>query len=300
MSLRIHKRPVRFALVATVLLLLAIAALQMRIDAQTRSIARQKEEVLYLSGPQLKKLSLGYDSLLADIYWTRAVQYYGNKLHNQDSQFELLFSLLDVATTLDPNFIIAYHFGAIFLSEPPPIGAGRTELAIELVKKGIAADSNDWQLNFDLGFLYYWHLMDFEKASAAFERANNSPGAPAWLKQMIVRVGDQSEALDTSRAIWSRIYEASQNQQVKAQALRHLIALRALKDEGFLNEEAQEYRQRFGRYPTSTEELHKAGIIRGVPLDPAGFPYIFGPDGKSRPDPRSPVTIESVPGGPPK
>ena len=38
------------------------------------------EEVLYMpSGKSVKRLSLGYSSLLADIYWTRAVQYFGEK-----------------------------------------------------------------------------------------------------------------------------------------------------------------------------------------------------------------------------
>ena len=40
------------------------------------------EEVLYMpSGKSVKRLSLGYSSLLADIYWTRAVQYFGNKMN---------------------------------------------------------------------------------------------------------------------------------------------------------------------------------------------------------------------------
>ena len=38
------------------------------------------QEVLYVSSPQaLKRVSLGYDGLLADVYWTRAVQYFGSQ-----------------------------------------------------------------------------------------------------------------------------------------------------------------------------------------------------------------------------
>jgi len=38
------------------------------------------QEVLYISSPKaLKRLSLGYDGLMADLYWTRAVQYFGGK-----------------------------------------------------------------------------------------------------------------------------------------------------------------------------------------------------------------------------
>ncbi len=88
-------------------------------------------------------MSLGYDSLLADLYWTRAVQYYGSRAGFADAKFGLLWPLLDIATTLDPKLIVAYRFGAIFLSEPPPAGAGRTDLAIELVKRGIAENPDE-------------------------------------------------------------------------------------------------------------------------------------------------------------
>ncbi|MGC2060261.1 MAG: hypothetical protein WA653_18495, partial [Candidatus Sulfotelmatobacter sp.] len=41
------------------------------------------EDVLYLNSPKvLKRISLGYDGLLADIYWTRAVQYFGGRHHD--------------------------------------------------------------------------------------------------------------------------------------------------------------------------------------------------------------------------
>ena len=43
-----------------------------------------------------------------------------------DKNYDLLYPLLDLVTTLDPRFIVAYRFGAIFLSEQR---AGRTRTA---------------------------------------------------------------------------------------------------------------------------------------------------------------------------
>ena len=68
------------------------------------------EEVLYISSPKaLKRLSLGYDGLLADIYWTRAVQYFGTKHHEGARRFDLLAPLLEITTTLDPHLLVAYE-----------------------------------------------------------------------------------------------------------------------------------------------------------------------------------------------
>lgn len=293
-SLR-QNRLVWAALAATPILLAAIAFLQIRIDEKTRSVAKQKEEVLLTSGPLLKKLSCGYDSLLADIYWTRVVQYYGGKLASADPNMELLPALLDLTTTLDPKLLIAYRYGSIFLSEHPPVGYGRPELAADLVKRGIAANPEEWRLDFDLAFIYFWHERDYAKASQAFLQGSKIPGAPEWMATMAARMADKSKELENARILWSEIYSSSQNPKVKAMALARLTTIKVLMEEGWLNDEYQEYLGRFGRPPKSTADLKSAGIIPGIPIDPAGYPYIFGPDGKARLDPQSPVVIESLP-----
>jgi len=295
MSIPRQNRMEWVALAAAPVLLSAIAFLQVRIDAETRSVAQQKQEVLLTSGPLLKKLSLGYDSLLADIYWTRVVQYYGGKLDVMDPNFELLPPLLDLTTTLDPKLLIAYRYGGIFLSERQPVGLGRPDLGAELIKRGIAANPDEWRLDFDLAFIYFWHERDYAKASAAFLQGSMIPGAPDWMATMAARMADKSKELDNARALWSEIYRSTQSPKVKAMALARLTTLKVLMEEGWLNDEFREYLQRFGRPPKSTEDLKTAGIIPGVPIDPAGFRYIFGPDGKARLDPRSPVVIESLP-----
>src|SRR4051812_33653779 len=61
------------------------------------------EEVLYVSSPKfLKRASLGFDGLLADIYWTRAVQYFGGMHHTGGGTYRLLWPLLNITTQLDP------------------------------------------------------------------------------------------------------------------------------------------------------------------------------------------------------
>src|SRR5579872_4678984 len=74
------------------------------------------EEILYVSSPKLlKRLSLGYEGLLADIYWTRAVQYFGSKHYAGATRYDLLAPLLQITTELDPRLLVAYEFGSNFL-----------------------------------------------------------------------------------------------------------------------------------------------------------------------------------------
>ncbi len=291
-----HRNPLAWvAAIVVPVLLVCVVALQRGIDSRRNILEKQSDELLIQSGPLLKRLSLGYDALLGDLYWTRAVQYYGAKLPTSDRDFHLLAPLLDVATTLDPNLIPAYHFGAFFLSEKQG-GAGRPDLAVDLVKKGIAANPNNTQISADLGFLYYMRLKDYKKAAAAYLETSKIPGASQLFKVLAARIASRGGVLDTSRMIWSEVYETTQDEQVKKRALEALKGLKAQSDEMQLDQLSDDYHTRFGRYPQSTRELVEAAMIKGIPLDPDGFPYTFGADGKSQLDPKSTVTID--PGAP--
>src|SRR5213082_3962102 len=62
------------------------------------------EEVLYIPSPKvMKRLSLGYDGLLADIYWTRAVQYFGRRHNANELGYRLLGPILKIPSVLDPH-----------------------------------------------------------------------------------------------------------------------------------------------------------------------------------------------------
>ncbi|MGA9885553.1 MAG: hypothetical protein WBQ34_17685 [Candidatus Acidiferrales bacterium] len=293
-----QNRSLWLAVITVPLLFVALFALQTRIDARTRTEAQARDELLLRSPSAIAKMSLGYNSLLADVYWTRAVQYYGSRLGTHHSPYALLWPLLDITTTLDPKLLPAYHFGAVFLSERYA-GANRPDLAVKLVKRGIAANPDVWGLYSDLGFLYYWHFRNYHEAAAAYLAGSKAPQGPAWLKIMAARMDQKSGSIDTSRMIWSEIYVSHTDPKIRKLAINTLKGLEAEQDEQELDDLADKYREKFGQYPASTAALHDAGFVRGIPVDPAGYPYVLGPDGHANLDPRSPVTIPKEPTTPP-
>jgi tetratricopeptide (TPR) repeat protein len=282
-------RPAWKALLAIPLLLAAASWIEMRVDAAMRPEGALEEDLVFRSGPLLKKLSLGYDALLGDIYWTRAVQYYGSRVGMRNANFDLLAPLLDITTTLDPRLIVAYRFGAIFLSEPQPMGAGRSHLAVDLVKRGIAANPNQWRLYYDLGFLYYWRLKDYPNAAAAYLAGSKVPNAPLIMKLMAARIAQKGGSIETSRMIFAELYESTNDPNVRKAALKQLRILKAQADEIELDEIIEQYQKRFGRNPASLRDLIAAGLLRGIPVDPDGFPYVIGPDGKAQLNPGTPI-----------
>jgi hypothetical protein len=287
-----HTRALLLALVAMPLLLVMLAALQARIDADTRFMTRDKEELLLRSGWLLKNLSLGYQPLLADVYWTRVVQYYGRRARKPGATYEELWPLLDITATLDPKLMIAYRFGAIFLSENPPVGPGRADLAVDLVKRGIAENPDEWRLYQDLGFLYSIHLKDYQKASEAYLEGSKNPHAQIWMKVMAARVAETGNSLKTSRLIWIEVYANTKDELVRRRATQHIQSLDAALGLKRLNESSEEYWRKFGRFPASMQELRDAGLVGGTLQDPAGYPYVMGPNGVPQLDPKSPIALD--------
>lgn len=300
MAHRARSLQVWIALLGTPVLFAAIYPIQARIDKQMLPVQQQQQELLLQSGPLLKKLSLGYDSLLADIYWTRAVQYYGRKLADRDPHFELLDPLLNVATTLDPRLIIAYRAGAIFLSEPPPAGAGRPDQAMNLLRRGIAANPDDPALWADLGFLYYWHFKDYAHAAQAYLEGSKNPQAPYWMKLMAIRIAEQGGSRETSRFLWTQIYESTRDPEVRKKAFDHLRTLKAEEDVEQLEKLVAEFNRRSGHSPASLQDLVAAGMLAGVPVDPAGYPYFVGRGGKVLLNPFSPIHSDNLKSAPPQ
>ena len=238
------------------------------------------EEVLYISSPTvLKRISLGYGGLLADVYWTRAVQYFGGKHHNDAQHYNLLAPLLEITTRLDPQLLVAYEYGANFLAPKPPNGAGMPRRAIELAEYGIRNNPNEWKLYYQLGFINYMELRDYAAAADAFDRGSRVPNAHPWLKLMAAQMAEHAGDIQTARLMWTTMYQSSQDRSIRANAAAHLRALQVDQDVSILEPLVVQYRNKTGRLPSSFSDLEEAGLLRGTPVDPLGHPYKLMPDG---------------------
>jgi tetratricopeptide (TPR) repeat protein len=252
---------------------------QSRIDAAFGEY-RATEEILYVeNGELLKHATVGFENLVADLYWLRAVQYFGGKrLEVTNKNYDLLQPLLDITISLDPNFKIAYTYGATFLSEPFPMGAGRPLEGIELIDKGIANHPDYWRFYLDKGFVYYWYLQDYEKAAQVFLEGSKIEGAPYWMVATAGRALARGGDRETSRALWHILHDSAETVQQRENANLHLKQLDALDEMDELKELVERFHEQKGSYPESFGELVSAGLIRALPVDPTGAPYVLDPE----------------------
>jgi hypothetical protein len=269
----------------------ALWPLQRAIDRQLRRSPQTEGLLYFTSGRALRRWTLGYDGLMADIYWTRAVQYFGRKRLARATQYPLLGTLLRITTDLDPHLLITYPFGSIFLAEKPPDGAGEPQAALQLIRRGIVANPGYWRLWEDLGFIYYWDLRDYAQAARAFQTGSRQPGADIWMKAMAAAVAAQGGEIGTSRLLWTQIYQTAGTKDVRASALAHLAALDAEQQISQLDKLVELYRHQKGRPPGSLEDLVSAGYLRAIPRDPSGAAYILAHDGRVTIGPGSKVEL---------
>jgi hypothetical protein len=245
----------------------------------TFSLPVPAARLLYLrSGKAADRLALSFDAVTADVYWIRTIQHYGRDFKNRKrpNRFELLYPLLDLTTTLDPRFLIAYRFGATFLAAQPPEGPGRTDQAIALLEKGLRATPNRWQLAHDIAFIHYFHTRDFKQAGEWFKRAASMPGAPGWLDPLAAATLAHGGNRQGARQMLIGMSQ-SEEEYIRRVATRMLQQLTALEGVDVLTAAVETFRAREGRYPGSWMDLIRAGALRGMPTDEYGVPFAYDP-----------------------
>ena len=131
------------------------------------------------SARHARLLGLGYDQLMADLYWLAFVGYEGDTLSRGKDNYALCAPYLELVTGLDPHFIQAYWFCAF------SVGADqkRPDLADKIIKAGIEANPDSWYLPYIAGLNAYLYGHDETKAAKYYRLAARFPEAPHWLAE---------------------------------------------------------------------------------------------------------------------
>ena len=263
------------------------------------------EDGLYItSGTALRRMTVSMNALAADVYWIRTIQYFGSTKRRlaaasratppsasaaKSRDYDQLYPMLDVTTSLDPRFKIAYRFGAVFLAEPYPNGPGRPDLATRLLEKGWREQPDKWEYMEDIGFVHYWYEHDYRAAAAVFRKASEIPGAPWWLRSLAATTLAQGGDRESSRTMWRHIRETAEIDWLKRDAERRLSQLDTLEQIEALQRLVDGYTQQNGRPPSDWLTLIRAGAIAGIPVDPSREPYQITADGRVKLSESSPL-----------
>jgi tetratricopeptide (TPR) repeat protein len=199
---------------------LTIAFLAARgIEARGTQGAERLEPIFFPRAEIVRPALLGFSSLAADLTWIRTVQYFGSRIERQE-RFPQLYQLVDMTTSLDPQFLDAYQYGGLFLSI-----ARQYPNAIAIYRKGIAANPEAWQLPHDLGRLYFLELQDYPQALHWWTIADRLPGRPHYIPRFLIRLQAKVGHVETALELWQQMYKQSENEAIREIARREILQL---------------------------------------------------------------------------
>ena len=262
-----------------------------------------QEESLYLTGSTARRVSLGFNGLVADWYWMRSLQYVGGKILNTPGnisldnlgslKLKLLAPLLDAATTLDPHFLEPYEYAAIVLP------AVNVDEAIRITRKGIEANPSEWRLYQHLGYIY-WQKGDYQTSSEVYGAGAQNPEAPPWMLAMKARMAAEGGSRGTAREIYTRMFEEASDPNVKKMARGRLMQLTSMDQKDVILRVLTAYVDKTGSCPRSWQAVAPAlsalkfDLDRaGTPIDPSGYPYHLKTDKCTiEMDPKSEIPLE--------
>ena len=259
----------------------------------------ENPDILLFGSPKLvKKMALGFDGLLADFYWMRTIQYFGNlkEAERRRERYKNLSTLLDITTTLDPYYLDAYRAGSFFLAGEEPLGANQPEEALKLLDKGVTCYPEKWEILNDKGFIYYWYLQDFKSAGDTWLRAAEISGAPEWLSSLAAASITRGGEFELAVSLWQDRYVQSTRENEKETAKNHLISFKVAQDIWGWQALAEKYREKNGTYPATLQILAVEHGLRYSLTDPMGMPYLYDPQtGEVALDADTEVNYLSVP-----
>ncbi len=248
-----------------------VIQLQQRLDYQLDRNAAKIEELAQLPrGEYLKPALLGYHHLGADILWVRLLQVLGKKRNTAD-EYEWIYHVLDVITTLDPQYDYPYYVGGVVLTNL----ANRVDLSNNLLEKGFKENPTVWNLPFLLGYNYYFVLGDAAKGADYIERAARTSGAPDFLPGLATRMhaeaGNPEVALKFLEALWKENPDLVVREKLETRAKEVMIE----RDLRILEQAIGLYQKQYRAYPKTLTELVMARYLTQIPEEPFGGSYLM-------------------------
>jgi tetratricopeptide (TPR) repeat protein len=227
--------------------------------------------IIYIpSGKYLKYATFGYSSLVADLVYLWAIQYYTT--YTIVDRFQNLEHIFSIIAELDPRYTDPYEIGSLIAVNE----AKDLNLALRILDMGLTKNPDQWIFPFEAGH-YAQRAGDYETARKYYEKTAKIPGAPDIAKRLYAAAGFRVMDLEESWKTWLEVYNTARDERTKKIAGKHLYQVKSTSDINLLKGAVQQFRDRFRRLPASLEDLVRVGLLALLPRDLDGKDYIYNP-----------------------
>lgn len=271
--MKIFKSEKDFSAIFLVALLILSCGIFMSLKVKTDNISRKKipgSSIIYIpSGQYLKYATFGNSSLLADLIYIWAIQYYSD--YTIPDMYEYLDHIFSIINELDPSYLDPYDVGAVIAAYE----AGDLDLALKILDRGLEKNPEQWLFPYLAGHYAQMINKDYRLAQEYYKKAMDIEGVPPIVRRLyanaIFKSMDYKRALQT----WLEIYETAKDERTKKIASNHLYNIKATIDIQNINEAIEKFKEKYGRNPMELSQLVRAGFLDSLPKDLDGEKYIY-------------------------
>lgn len=221
-QLKLQSRGVRGEAPAAALIVIflsaAVVGLHHKVTATLSQLPPIRGQSFLPDASALKLFSLGFDQLLADVYWLAFIQYIGDTAARQADRSEQAEKYLDLVTLLDPKFVQAYWFAAFVVGQEQQ----KPDVAERIINRGIEFNQDNWYLPFIAGVNQYLYAHNEESAARFYRMAAKFPDAPKWLGRQADILQAKIPSLIKEVNTWNSIYTSSKDKLVRDRARERL------------------------------------------------------------------------------
>ena len=229
------------------------------------------------SGQFLKGAALAYDELLADFLWIKAVLYFGEH-YQTDKDYRWLYHLLDIVTTLDPNFQFPYEFGGVALG----FWIKDVDHSIKILKKGMInvpkTHKRYWTIPYFLGFNYMYYKKDSLAAARFLEEAAKYHGHSSNIPRLVSRLYVNAKDPEIAISFLNEILRSTKDKTVRKDLEKRIKEVIVERDIQKLEQARDLFKKKTGFYPGKLEDLVTSGFMKEIPHEPFGGKYIIKED----------------------
>lgn len=259
-----------------IIILIVTCAVFMGLKLQIEQIPRKKlpgSSIIYLpSGKYLKYATFGYSTLMADLIYLWAIQYFSTP--TIPNRYQYLDHIFSIIAELDPHYLDPYELGAIIAVYE----AKDLELAYTILDRGLKKNPDQWIFPFQAGHYAQMIEKNYERARKYYKKTMNIEGAPPLARRLYAHAAYKMSDYQTSWNHWLEIYKQAETERIKKIASNHLYRVKATRDIQRIEKALENFNSHYGHYPQSLEKLVQTGYLDSVPKDLDGESYVYDPE----------------------
>jgi hypothetical protein len=182
---------------------------------------------------------------------------------------------LSFMNTVDPKFGYPYAFSVLTLPIIVKFPDAMKD-AMAIGQEGLRNADPDWRIPYYMATNYFVSLKDPTEALLYYDIAARTPGIPDYAQRFAENFGSGASERAKTEELWTTIRDSTNDPATKARSQAYIDRLEIF---DYLEAASKAYRQKYGAYPASLDQLVQKKVIPQIPQDPFGYTFLLNKDG---------------------